>query len=59
MEEQDVLSTRRNIFDGDAFDMFSGNQVDKTKISRGKKGYANYLLLCFFPVVSIDMCIPY
>ncbi|KAF9083255.1 hypothetical protein BGX23_011642 [Mortierella sp. AD031] len=38
MEEQDVLSTRRNIFDGDEFDMFSGNQVDKTKISRGKRG---------------------
>lgn len=41
VEEQDVLSTRRNIFDGDEFDMFSGNQVDKTKISRGKKGYAS------------------
>ncbi|KAG0290567.1 hypothetical protein BGZ96_005961 [Linnemannia gamsii] len=38
MDDQDVLSTRRNIFDGDEFDMFSGNQVDKTKISRGKKG---------------------
>ncbi|KAG0064540.1 hypothetical protein BGZ89_009041 [Linnemannia elongata] len=38
VEEQDVLSTRRNIFDGDEFDMFSGNQVDKTKISRGKRG---------------------
>ncbi|KAG0276880.1 hypothetical protein BGZ95_006902 [Linnemannia exigua] len=38
MEEQDVLSTRRNIFDGDEFDMFSGNQVDKNKISRGKRG---------------------
>ncbi|KAF9545489.1 Activating signal cointegrator 1 complex subunit 2 [Mortierella hygrophila] len=38
VEEQDVLSTRRNIFDGDEFDMFSGNQVDKTKMYRGKKG---------------------
>ncbi|KAG0211907.1 hypothetical protein BGX28_007189 [Mortierella sp. GBA30] len=37
-EEQDVLSTRRNIFDGDEFDMFSGNVVDKSKISRGKRG---------------------
>lgn len=44
MDDQDVLSTRRNIFDGDEFDMFSGNQVDKTKISRGKKGYATNLL---------------
>ncbi|KAF9922729.1 hypothetical protein FBU30_007150 [Linnemannia zychae] len=36
--EQDVLSNRRNIFDGDEFDVFSGNQVDKTKVSRGKRG---------------------
>ncbi|KAF9183821.1 hypothetical protein BGZ51_003731 [Haplosporangium sp. Z 767] len=37
-EEQDLLSTRRNIFDGDAFDVFSGNVVDKSKVSRGKTG---------------------
>ncbi|KAG0330183.1 hypothetical protein BG004_002155 [Podila humilis] len=37
---QDVLATRRNIFDGDEFDMFSGKTVDRTKISRGKRGQA-------------------
>ncbi|KAF9998714.1 hypothetical protein BGZ80_009736 [Entomortierella chlamydospora] len=38
-QEQDVLSNRRNIFDGDEFDVFSGNIVDKSKVSRGgKKG---------------------
>ncbi|KAG0048160.1 hypothetical protein BGZ83_006840 [Gryganskiella cystojenkinii] len=36
--EQDVLATRRNIFDGDEFDVFSGNVVDKSKMSRGKRG---------------------
>jgi hypothetical protein len=36
--DQDVLATRRNIFDGDEFDVFSGNVVDKSKMSRGKKG---------------------
>ncbi|KAF9935399.1 hypothetical protein BGZ67_003441 [Mortierella alpina] len=36
-DEQDVLSSRRNIFDGDEFDVFSGNVVDKSKMSRGKK----------------------
>ncbi|KAF9115884.1 hypothetical protein BGX27_005950 [Mortierella sp. AM989] len=38
-QEQDVLSNRRNIFDGDEFDVFSGSAIDKSKISRGgKKG---------------------
>ena len=37
-QEQDVLSGRRNIFDGDEFDVFSGKVVDKSKVSRGKKG---------------------
>ncbi|KAG0252640.1 hypothetical protein BG011_006860 [Mortierella polycephala] len=37
-EEHDLLSTRKNIFDGDAFDVFSGNVVDKSKVSRGKTG---------------------
>ena len=40
-EDQDVLATRRNIFDGDEFDMFSGNVVDKSKMSRGKRGYGS------------------
>ncbi len=39
--EQDVLSSRRNIFDGDEFDVFSGNVVDKSKMSRGKKAYVH------------------
>ncbi|KAF9433650.1 hypothetical protein BGZ76_009170 [Entomortierella beljakovae] len=37
-ENQDVLSNRRNIFDGDEFDVFSGNVADQSKVSRGKKG---------------------
>ncbi|KAG0362182.1 hypothetical protein BGZ54_008749 [Gamsiella multidivaricata] len=40
-EEQDLLSSRRNIFDGDEFDVFSGKVVDKSKVSRGKKGPAD------------------
>ncbi|KAG0243976.1 hypothetical protein B0O80DRAFT_495307 [Mortierella sp. GBAus27b] len=37
--EQDPLSNRRNIFDGDEFDVFSGKVLDPNKVSRGgKKG---------------------
>ncbi|KAF9984552.1 hypothetical protein BGZ65_000160 [Modicella reniformis] len=36
--EQDLLSSRRNIFDGDEFDVFSGKVVDRSKVSRGKRG---------------------
>ncbi|KAF8967792.1 hypothetical protein BGZ46_000097 [Entomortierella lignicola] len=35
--QHDVLSNRRNIFDGDEFDVFSGSIVDKSKVSRGGK----------------------
>jgi activating signal cointegrator complex subunit 2 len=37
-EPHDLLASRRNIFDGDEFDVFSGNAVDRSKVSRGKKG---------------------
>lgn len=37
-ESQDVLASRKNIFDGDEFDVFSGNAVDRSKVSRGKRG---------------------
>ncbi|KAK3821435.1 MAG: hypothetical protein J3Q66DRAFT_333308 [Benniella sp.] len=36
--EQDPLANRRNIFDGDEFDVFSGKVLDQSKVSRGKKG---------------------
>jgi hypothetical protein len=36
--EQDPLANRRNIFDGDEFDVFSGKVPDQSKVSRGKKG---------------------
>ncbi|KAF9581021.1 hypothetical protein BGW38_002112 [Lunasporangiospora selenospora] len=37
LEEQDLLSSRRNIFDGDEFDVFSGKLLDKSKVLHGKK----------------------
>jgi len=37
-EPQDLLASRKNIFDGDEFDVFSGNAVDRSKVSRGKRG---------------------
>ncbi|KAF9421493.1 hypothetical protein BGZ94_008821 [Podila epigama] len=33
----DLLASRRNIFDGDEFDVFSGKAVDRSKVSRGKR----------------------
>ncbi|KAF9898242.1 hypothetical protein BX616_004296 [Lobosporangium transversale] len=36
--QEDILSLRRNIFDGDEFDVFSGKVLDRSKVSRGKKG---------------------
>ncbi|KAG0181394.1 hypothetical protein DFQ29_008451 [Apophysomyces sp. BC1021] len=36
-EHDSVLSTRRNIFDNDEFDMFSRTDVDKQKVHLGKK----------------------
>ncbi|KAG0338545.1 hypothetical protein BG000_003795 [Podila horticola] len=40
-ETHDLLASRRNIFDGDEFDVFSGNAIDRSKVSRGKKGQAS------------------
>lgn len=35
--EESLLSQRRNIFDGDEFDVFSGKSLDVTRVSKGKK----------------------
>lgn len=36
-DTQDVLSTRRNVFDGDEFDVMSGRVVDRNMVHIGKK----------------------
>ncbi|GCB76078.1 hypothetical protein scyTo_0017419 [Scyliorhinus torazame] len=36
-DQESILSTRLNVFDHDAFDVFSRNSVDKSKIWKGKK----------------------
>ncbi|KAK9762384.1 hypothetical protein K7432_011915, partial [Basidiobolus ranarum] len=34
---EDLISQRHNVFDNDEFDVFSGNDVDRSKINFGKK----------------------
>ncbi|TPX32202.1 hypothetical protein SmJEL517_g04645 [Synchytrium microbalum] len=43
--EESVLSTRRNIFDGDEFDVFARKDVDLSMVSIGKKDKTSHILL--------------
>ncbi|CAG8808387.1 21592_t:CDS:2, partial [Gigaspora rosea] len=36
-KEESLLAQRRNIFDNDEFDVFSGKNIDFTRVNKGKK----------------------
>ena len=37
MMETDILATRRNVYDGDEFDLFSRHVLDTDRVYQGKK----------------------